>query len=101
MYIPGAIAIFGTIVHLYRNNQKITFNKVILIHTLINIGIVFTIGVLCQDYFNIKSERLIWVFSGVACSFSTYLLNLVQLLITDVAPDVARKIFGVDKHNED
>ena len=42
---------------------------------VINIGIVMTIGIVAEDYFELKNSRLVYVISGLACTFSMYILN--------------------------
>lgn len=96
LYLPIAVAVLGTIIHLYRSKEKPSIGRFSIL-TLINVSMIFTVGVICQDYFEMKSERMIWVLSGVACSFSTYILNLIQIIITDIAPDAARKLFRVER----
>ena len=98
LYLPIAVAVLGTIIHLYRSKEKPSIGRFSVL-TLINVGMVFTTGIICQDYLGMKNDRLIWVLCGVACSFSTYILDLNQYIIQDLAPDVARKFFNVDKEN--
>ena len=98
--LPVVVAVVGTIVHLHRTKEKISVIQ-FLMHTTVNVGIVFTTGIICTDYFEITNERLVWVLSGVACSFSTYILNLIQTIITDIAPEIARKMFGVSSKDEE
>lgn len=98
LYLPIAVAVLGTIIHLYRSKEKPSIGRFSIL-TLINVGMVFTTGIICQDYLDMKNDRLIWVLCGVACSFSMYILNLIQYIIQDIAPDVARKFFNVDKEN--
>ena len=100
LFLPFTVAILGTVIHLYRTKEQTSKARFAML-TLINVGMVFTTGIICQDYFEMKSERLIWVLSGIACSFSTYILDFVQLAITDIAPDVARKVFGVEKKDDE
>ena len=100
LLLPFTVALLGTIVHLYRSKEQTSVGKFSLL-TLINVGMVFTTGVICQDYLEVKSERMIWVLSGIACSFSTYILDFIQLLITDITPDIARKFFGVSKKSNE
>lgn len=96
LFLPIVVATLGTIIHLYRSKEETSVGRFSML-TLINVSMVFTTGIVCQDYFEMKNERMIWVFSGVACSFSTYILNLVQTIITDIAPDAARKLFRVER----
>ena len=98
LYLPIAVAVLGTIIHLYRSKEKLSIGRFSIL-TLINVGMVFTTGIICQDYLDIKNDRLIWVLCGLACTFSMYILNLIQYIIQDIAPDVARKFFNVDKEN--
>ena len=98
LYLPIAVAVLGTIIHLYRSKEKPSIGRFSVL-TLINVGMVFTTGIICQDYLGMKNDRLIWVLCGVACSFSTYILDLIQYIIQDIAPDIARKFFNVDKEN--
>ena len=98
LYLPIAVAVLGTIIHLYRSKEKPSIGRFSIL-TLINVGMVFTTGIICQDYLGMKNDRLIWVLCGVACSFSMYIFNLIQYIIQDIAPDVARKFFNVDKEN--
>ena len=98
LYLPLSVAVLGTIIHLYRSKEKPSVGRFSVL-TLINVGMVFTTGVICQDYFDMENDRLIWVISGIACSFSTYILNLIQYIIQDIAPNIARKFFNVDKEN--
>ena len=98
LYLPIAVAVLGTIIHLYRSKEKPSIGRFSIL-TLINVGMVFTTGIICQDYLDMKNDRLIWVLCGLACTFSMYILNLIQYIIQDIAPDVARKFFNVDKEN--
>ena len=98
LYLPIAVAVLGTIIHLYRSKEKPSIGRFSIL-TLINVGMVFTTGIICQDYLDMKNDRLIWVLCGLACTFSTYILNLIQYIIQDIAPDIARKFFNVDKEN--
>lgn len=100
--LPFIIALVGAVIHTFRtkddpNNNSTFFSFFMLI--IINISIVMTIGIVAEDYFEVKNNRLIWVISGLACTFSMYILNLIQYIIQDIAPDVARKFFNVDKEN--
>lgn len=96
LYLPLAVAIFGTTIHLYRNNEKFSIGKFSML-TVINIGMVFTTGVICQDYLEIKNDKFIWIICGIACSFSTYILDLIEKVFTDIAPEAIRKFFNLDK----
>ena len=100
LYLPITVAILGTVVHLYRSKEELSIGRFSIL-TIINVGMVFTTGIICQDYLEMKNERMIWVLSGIACSFSTYILDFIQLAITDIAPEVARKVFGLEKKDED
>lgn len=100
MSLPLVIALSGTAIHLYRSKEQISVMRFVTL-TLINVGMVFTTGVICQDYLEMKSERMIWVLSGVACSFSTYILDLVQNFITDIAPEAIRKLLNIEGKKED
>lgn len=100
--LPFIIALVGAVIHTFRtkddpNNNSTFFSFFMLI--IINISIVMTIGIVAEDYFEVKNNRLIWVISGLACTFSMYILNLIQYIIQDIAPDIARKFFNVDKEN--
>ena len=100
--LPFIIAIVGAVIHTFRtkddpNNNSTFFSFFMLI--IINISIVMTIGIVAEDYFEVQNNRLIWVVSGLACTFSMYILNLIQYIIQDIAPDIARKFFNVDKEN--
>ena len=100
--LPIIVAVVGAMIHTFRTkddpSSKLTFLSFFML-IVINIGIVVTIGIIAEDYFDVKSNRIVWVISGLACTFSTYILNLIQYIIQDIAPDVARKFFNVDKEN--
>lgn len=99
LYLPIAVAVLGTIIHLYRSKEKPSIGRFSIL-TLINVGMVFTTGIICQDYLDMKNDRLIWVLCGVACSFSIYILDLIQNILTEIAPEVIRKFLNVDKDKE-
>ena len=98
LYLPIAVAVLGTIIHLYRSKEKPSIGRFSTL-TLINVGMVFTTGIICQDYLEMENDRLIWVLCGVACSFSIYILDLIQNILTEIAPEAIRKFFNVDKEN--
>ena len=98
LYLPIAVAVLGTIIHLYRSKEKPSVGRFSIL-TLINVGMVFTTGIICQDYLEMENDRLIWVLCGVACSFSIYILDLIQNILTEIAPEAIRKFFNVDKEN--
>lgn len=98
LYLPIAVAVLGTIIHLYRSKEKPSIGRFSIL-TLINVGMVFTTGIICQDYLEMENDRLIWVLCGVACSFSIYILDLIQNILTEIAPEAIRKFFNVDKEN--
>ena len=99
--LPIIVAVVGAMIHTFRTKDnpgsKLTFLSFFML-IVINISLVVTIGIVAEDYFDLKS-RIVWVISGLACTFSTYILNLLQYIIQDIAPDIARKFFNVDKEN--
>lgn len=100
LYLPLSVAVLGTIIHLYRSKEKPSVGRFSVL-TLINVGMVFTTGIICQDYLGMKNDRLIWVLSGVACSFSTFILDLIENIITKIAPEAIRKFLNVGKDKEE
>lgn len=99
LYLPLSVAVLGTIIHLYRSKEKPSVGRFSVL-TLINVGMVFTTGIICQDYLEMENDRLIWVLSGVACSFSTFILDLIENILTEIAPEAIRKFLNVDKDKE-
>lgn len=100
LFLPIVIAILGTVVHIYRTNEAMSFVRFMML-TCINTGVIFSISVISQEVLEIQSEKLTWVLCGTACAFSQSILNLIQLVITEIAPDVARKFLGVPTEKDE
>lgn len=91
--IGGAI---GAVVDRMRKEMTwFAFFKSIVISMFISI----CVGIVCRDYFEIKSENLIFVFCGISGSFSKIILDEVETILK-LAPDVVRSKLGITKKVE-
>ncbi len=67
---------------------------------VISIFISICVGIVCKDYFQIKSENLIFVFCGISGSFSKIILDEFEQIIKMASVYVKAKI-GITKKQSD
>lgn len=75
-YILGGVV--GSVIH--RLRTKMTWRE-FLASTVISIFVALSVGIICKDYFEIKQDTIIFVFCGMAGSFSKDILDEMQQII--------------------
>lgn len=98
-FIPFVfLGIAASFVHAYRIKSKKHFTiSEFLGLSVISSFIVYCTIIICRDYFNMTSD-IQYVIAGIAATFSIYILDLIEQIITILIPEVIRgairKYFG-------
>lgn len=99
------LGIAASFVHTYRIRSKKHFTKKEFLGlSVISSFVVYCTIIICKDYFNITSD-IQYVIAGIAATFSIYILDLIEQIITILIPEAIRagikKFFGGKGSNDE